>query len=331
MLIRRLICLALVASLLLPAVDPAFAAVGRKPAILPGFDLDTLRFPLKIFDIVPSAWSAAKKAELSAALDVACAAQDASATPWWNVVGHIRDFRKVNAERKEFMVETKKRVTLENQLNARPFHADLGLHAYKGLLKVADTLGTIDGTGPIFSQLNTRYNSLVTLLIQRDRTSVFNLPKRMSLMSQIRREVAEIYQLSKRFKDSNLLRVANAIMKGKDSSGGKPGKESTLDKIVRFGTIIGGVAVIAGGIWKLTQSSKSSGSSSARRIGDTRLAPAYAPAEAAAAADAPEAAADPNRLRSLMERYRLEAGKASPDAATLRDLQRQMETARERK
>lgn len=321
-LLRQTLCLLLIAALLVAPLEPAFAsAVGDA---VKAFDIDTLRYPLKVFDIVPSEWSSLKKAELSAALDVAQAIQDKENIPWYNVFGKIGAISKINQARKDFMFATKRRVQFENELNARPINFDAGFLAYKGLLKVADFAGSLDGTGPIFSQLNGHYNSLVTLLIQHENTSILNQFKRISIDNEIRKEGVEVYRLSKNLKNSKILQLATTLMKGGSKDGNSGG---TLGNIIKIGTVVGGVIAIIGGIVKMTQS-KSASAAPQRINAAPSLAPAAAPVATFAAS--PVAGDSADRLRTLMERYRVEAAKESPDPATLQELQVEMNAARGR-
>lgn len=329
-LLSKSLCL-LLACLL--AVSPVAPASGSTFDAIRDADLDILRFPLKMYDIVPSDWSMRRKAEISALIDIVEATQEEARTPWYNVFGHIRGLKAMNDARKDFMVKTKSRVQLQNALEARPFHLDAGLHAHKLILKAADFAGGLDGTGPIYSELETRYNRMISILIERDKTSVFNVIKRFQLNNELRKESAEVYRLSKRLKDSKILSIATAFVKGSSSSGS--GKKDTTSKILKYGAIAGGVIAVVGGIWKLLEGSKSSSPKRAARISDDPPAPARATAAPAAAAVETFAASPVDgdaagRLRTLQNRYSLEAGKDAPDTGVLRELEREMEAVRGR-
>ncbi len=210
---------------------------------------------------------------------------------------------------------------------------DAGLHAHTLILKTADFAGSLDGTGPIYSELEARYNRIVSILIERDKTSPLNVIKRFQLDREIKRESQEVYRLSRRLKDSKILSLATALVKGGGTSGGSsPGGNDTMSKILKYGAIAGGVIAIVGGIWKMTQGSRSASASAPARI--SAPSPSLAPSAAPSAPPVGTFAAPPveggaaERLRALQQRFSLEAGKSDPDPAVLRDLRLEMESVR---
>ncbi len=202
-------------------------------------DFKTLSDSTKIYDIVKSPWTQAKKAEISAAIDLFRSYDDLEKNKWYNVIGYYHTMKQINEKRKVFLEVSHQRVILEQKM-AREGTKDFGQTVYNAIITGADMWARYaNNDGPIFSQLISSYDNMVLKTAEYSHISWINPIKKFKKMKEVKDASKYAVQTARRFEQSNTFDKIKGII---DHPQGK--------EVINIVTGIGGLIDSLGDIFK---------------------------------------------------------------------------------
>ncbi|HOD42170.1 MAG TPA: hypothetical protein PKL57_16540 [Candidatus Wallbacteria bacterium] len=214
----------------------AFSACG---SIVHADEFKTLSDSTKIYDIVKSPWTQAKKAEITAAIDLVRDYDKLEKVKWYDVFGYYGIYRQINEKRKKFYEASKQRILLEEKMK-REGTKDLGQTVYNAIITGADMWARYaNNDGPIFSQMISSYDNLLLKIVEYDKMTWMTPIKKAKKFKEVKDSTKYVVQCAKRFEQSNTFDKIKAII---DHPQGK--------EVINVVTGIGGLINSIGDIFK---------------------------------------------------------------------------------
>lgn len=214
----------------------AFSAYG---AIVHADEFKTLSDSTKIYDIVKSPWTQAKKAEITAAIDLVKDYDKLEKVKWYDVFSYYSIYRQINEKRKNFYEASKQRILLEEKMK-REGTKDFGQNVYNAIITGADMWARYaNNDGPIFSQMISSYDNLLLKIVEYDKMTWMTPIKKAKKFKEVKDSTKYVVQCAKRFEQSNTFDKIKAII---DHPQGK--------EVINVVTGIGGLINSIGDIFK---------------------------------------------------------------------------------
>ncbi len=234
-------------------------------------DFKTLSDSTKIYDIVKSPWTQAKKAEITAAIDLFRSYDELEKNKWYNVIGYYHTMKQINEKRKNFLEVSHQRVILEQKM-AREGTKDFGQTVYNAIITGADMWARYaNNDGPIFSQLISGYDNLILKTAEYSHISWLNPIKKMKKMKEVKDASKYAVQTARRFEQSNTFDKIKGIIdhpQGKEVINIVTGIGGLINSI---GDIFKGVSSIGGTIGGIFSSNSTQGVNAAVNIANDGL------------------------------------------------------------
>jgi hypothetical protein len=202
-------------------------------------DFKTLSDSTRIYDIVKSPWTQAKKAEIVSVIDLIKCYDDLQKNKWYNVIGYFHNMKQINIKRKAFLEASQQRIMLEQKM-AREGTKDFGQTVYNAIITGADIWARYaNNDGPIFSQLISSYDSMVLKIAEYDDISWLNPIKKMKKRKEVVDASRYAFQTARRFEQSNTFDKIKGVI---DRPQGK--------EVINIVTGIGGLIDTIGNIFR---------------------------------------------------------------------------------
>ncbi len=226
----------------------------------------------KIYDIIVTPWTRAKKDEIVTAVEMGKAVAAFESASWLSVGEKYKAFQAIAEKKKAFAAACKTRVEIEAGIEKAGM-TDMGQKVYKMLLSGTDYIAKLSNDGPIFSDLVKSYDSTVTSLVNYDSVSWWSPFKKLAKAKDLKNTMKSTYQSADRFMKSNTYNRLAQLIKLLTGAIGKPISGVNIDTgsiggIVDIVKNAGGIIDALGGIFK-------------------NLSPAQAPANAGNASSNP--------------------------------------------
>lgn len=166
-------------------------------------ELKTLSDSTKVYDIVKSPWTMAKKAEIVSAIDLFRKYDELEKNKWYNPMGYFKALKEVNEKRKVFLEASRQRIMLEQQL-AREGRKDFGQTVYNAIITGADMWARYaNNDGPIFSQLISSYDNMILKMAEYSQMTWMTPIKKFKKFKEVKDASKYAYQTARRFEQSN--------------------------------------------------------------------------------------------------------------------------------
>ena len=166
-------------------------------------ELQTLSDSTKVYDIVKSPWTMAKKAEIVSAIDLFRKYDELEKNKWYNPMGYFKALKEVNEKRKVFLEASQQRIMLEQQL-AREGKKDFGQTVYNAIITGADMWARYaNNDGPIFSQLISSYDNMILKMAEYSQMTWMTPIKKFKKFKEVKDASKYAYQTARRFEQSN--------------------------------------------------------------------------------------------------------------------------------
>lgn len=166
-------------------------------------ELKTLSDSTKVYDIVKSPWTMAKKAEIVSAIDLFRKYDELEKNKWYNPMGYFKALKEVNEKRKVFLEASRQRIMLEQQL-AREGRKDFGQTVYNAIITGADMWARYaNNDGPIFSQLISSYDNMILKMAEYSQMTWMTPIKKLKKFKEVKDSTKYAYQTARRFEQSN--------------------------------------------------------------------------------------------------------------------------------
>lgn len=273
--IKRIALLAFSALLILSAVSFALAD-----------ELKVLSDSTKIYDIVRSPWTMAKKAEIVSAIDLFRKYDELERTGWYNPFAYFRLTREINEKRKAFLEASRQRIMLEQQM-AREGKRDAGQTIYNAIITGADMWARYaNNDGPIFSQLISSYDNMILKMAEYSQMTWMTPIKKLKKFKEVKDSTKFAYQTARRFQDSNTYDQIkgvidrmqnNNVIGGVLGNGGNDGIGGIINTI---GNIFRDISTIGNTIGGVFGSTSGTNTAQVRGEGATTTIPAEDPGRA---------------------------------------------------
>lgn len=212
---RNLIAMLLLAVMI--ALSASLPAYSQEAAP----DYNQIIKSTKIYDVIITPWTRAKKDEVVTAVEMGKAVADFESMSWTNVVGKYNAYKKIAEKKKAYTAACKTRVEIEKGLEQAGI-TDMGQKVYRMLLTGTDYLARLNNDGPIFSDLIKSYDNMVTSLVEYDNSSWWSPFSKLRKAKDLKNTMKSTYQSADRFMKSNTYNRIEQIVKMITGAVGKP-------------------------------------------------------------------------------------------------------------